>query len=260
MIEGSKFREARKGGLLLRRAPEAHAALQQRVKQRLAGFREWYRPDDPERLADHLSDFLGCLRKAEIKRRERQALSIAGKKPWEFDDLDDQDMVFFGTGYAFQQGVLGAVEEAVWDEGWEFWYSTDAVEGGLLFEAKSVRASPIRKDDERAGLSVEDVLLRDRDAWWRYMLTTMKLRATDRFLLVIWWIIPGEWETLELVATQEEIDKNWAVFSGRVGVLREARKVGELPPLSTRTGAGECERCPFRLVEPCFSELARGSA
>ena len=228
MISPELFRPSELNGVRIERDRTTHQDVLKRARHWLAGQRSWYKPEG-RIIADHLSDFLNCPRKHLIQKAARQKAVDAGQHPWEFDDFDETGLVMFATGYAFQHGVLGATETSVWNTEHSFWYSPDSAVGGRLFEAKTLRASPLKKADTEAGLSVEDVLMRDRQAWVRYMLAVMYLEKKTAYSLLPFWIIPGECETFKVTAGEKAITDNWTRVWAKIREVRDHESAGTFP-------------------------------
>ena len=154
---------------------------------------------------DHLSDDIPCQRKVVLKKREAEALLRLGGTP--SSKLTAQEVIFFGFGHGFQDTILGpSAEEPIWSNEHELWYSPDGkfiMGDGEYHEVKTTRRSALKKADREAGLTIEDVLYRDNDAWWRYILGVMALTGTTTYYLHIAWIIPAEMESFRIDATPE---------------------------------------------------------
>lgn len=271
-LDDINFRPSMKGGLILRRDQEKHRVLMEGAERRLRDGREWIIPnpddlsgdypflltaDHPNGIfADHISDDMGCLRKAVFNHQQGQKnFDRYGEMP--LGDLDDRDIVFFGNGYAWQWNILGIdTEENTWNEEGQFWHSADGVFGQTYVEAKQTRKSALKKDDRIAGLSIEDVLMRDHQAWWDHMLIAMKLYGHRVHYLTINWVLPGDAETFRIDATDEEVQAKWDWLEERRNRRREYERLNTLPGIDTRMrGADECTYCPFLGKEPCLTEV-----
>ena len=211
---------------------------------------------------DHLSDDIPCQRKVVLKKREAEALLRLGGTP--SSKLTAQEVIFFGFGHGFQDTILGpSAEEPIWSNEHELWYSPDGkfiMGDGEYHEVKTTRRSALKKADREAGLTIADVLYRDNDAWWRYILGVMALTGTTTYYLHIAWIIPAEMESFRIDATPERIEWTWDEMTERRANRRVHLVEGTLPPVTSRRGAYECNNCPYVNAEPCMSEVVAQNA
>jgi len=254
-IDDADFRPAVVDGITLRRDSRVHNEVMRRAAAALSAQRELF--DKTGKIADHLSDDIMCLRKSVLKRRRLEKIIAESGDPHE--PLTADHIVMFGVGYGFQHALLGDVEEARWSEKYQLMYSPDGpnLEGIGFVEVKTSRRSPLKKDDRAAGMSVEDVLMRDRSEWWAYILGVMKLEGLTEYHLEHLWVVSGEAEGFTVEATKERIERNWGALSERRERRRAALRDGTLPGVDTRRGAWECGICPFGVVEPCMSDVLR---
>ena len=278
MIEDYKFRTAQSPeGFSLSRDTSMHRRLMNEAERRLRDNREWLVPvvgesnkpikglnfidaEHPNGVfADHISVDMGCLRRAVLSHKEGQA-SIARNGEMPLGRLDDRDIVFFGNGYAWQWNILGLDEENTWNAEHQIWHSADANIHNTYVEAKQTRRSALKKADLEAGLSVEDVLVRDNEAWWNHMLVNMHLYGHRVHYLTINWINPGDAETFRFDATDDLVQKKWDWLKKRRDKRREHQRTGTLPGIDTRTSESNCTYCPFLDRQPCLAEVALSNA
>jgi hypothetical protein len=266
MIDDHKFRPAKTAGFSLTRDQTMHRKLMNEAERRLRDNREWLVPDNKKTtahpngiFADHISLDMGCLRRAVLSNREGQAaIDKDGEMP--LGRLDDRDIVFFGNGYAWQWNILGLEETNTWSDKYQIWHSADANIHNTYVEAKQTRRSALKVADLKAGLSVEDVLVRDNEAWWNHMLSNMYLYGHRTHYLTINWINPGDAETFRFDATDEAVQGKWNWLEDRRTRRREYERLGTLPGIDTRTSESNCTYCPFLGQEPCLSEIGMATS
>ena len=264
MIEPAHFRPADQDGLRIYRNPQVHSVVTERAKRRLLAVRELLVPGTNLSVADHLSDHIGCQRKAVLHKREIEVLLARGGDPrTDTEQLTDEQIVFFGVGHAVANFLLGAADHAIWSNEHQLWYSPDGVPDESLdsyVEIKTSRRSPLKKADREAGLSVEDVLLRDNESWWRYILGVMKLENRTSYHLEHMWIISAEMEGFTVEASEARINDNWQWLTERRSLRRHDELNGGLPGVDTRRGAWECENCSYLTRLPCSVDVPRINA
>ena len=261
-MEDHQFRTAQDdSGFTLTRDPAMHRRLMREAERRLRDNREWLIPNSENDehpngiVADHVSDDMGCLRKAVLNKEALQKeFDLYGEPP--LDKLTDRDVVFFGNGYAWQWNILGLNTEAnTWNKEAKFWHSADGVLDSTFVEAKQTRRSALKKADREAGLSVEDVILRDNTNWWNHMLVNMKLYGHRTHYLSIHWINPGDSETFRIDASDEAVDAKWDWLAKRRDLRREFERINTLPGIEYRTSPTNCTYCTFRTQPPCLTEV-----
>lgn len=250
------FRPHVEGGIVVERDPQTREKILDLAAQRLGLKRKGTEQDD------HLSDDIHCQRKVVLKRRTTDALIRMGGTP--DSDLTGQEVIWYGFGHGFQDVILGpGAERPVWSDEHQLWYSPDglAVLGGNdLHEVKTTRRSALKKADREAGLSIEDVIYRDNEEWWNYILGVMHLLGTEVYTLTIAWIIPADMESFKITATPEAIAANWTYITDRRDLRRDHLDNDTLPSVTTRRGQYECRNCEFVIAEPCFTDVIRQDA
>ena len=255
-------------GVTIEFDPDFQKKIVQEASDRLASNREWFKPGTDDELALHLSDLISCTRSRWYKYRDmdkkiRSGLSIAST-------LTPAQVIRFGRGYGFQDIVVGSdVEEAIWDDVHELYYSPD---GGIKIptEVKTSLAGPMVKKEREAGLSYEDILngggLRDSyyteavNYWKEYMLGVIYLERDkgrecehcggpwDHYHLIVAHWMSEELLTYRITPTKEAVDKNWEWMKNRLDILKR----NEIPSTQTRRSIDECKRCDF--LERCIGE------
>lgn len=250
----SVLRKSTVDGITIEFDPEFQRTITKEASDRLGEKREWFKPGT-DKLAYHLSDLVACIRKGWFKY-QRMERNLASGLPVS-SDLTPAQVIRFGRGYGMQDVLVGDVEEAVWDDVHELYFSPD---GGVdrPIEIKTSLAGPLVAKERKAGLSYEDVLngggLRDTyyseavDYWREYMLAVMHLMGWNYYYLVVVHWMSEELMTYRVTATPEKIASNWAWLEERLGLL----KGDALPSWQTRRSKSECERCEF--LERCIGE------
>lgn len=235
-------------------------------------------------IADHLSGFNTCPLKSLKAKQKAQAAVDAGED--HRSTLTEEQVVIFGMGYVFQEGLMGDTEVALWRPytpdrlGGGFYYSPDAVTLESPHQVKTTRKSPstradreitvqgVRKNgetfDKPTGTpdptwSVEKGILEKFHFYWPYEKQSMYLFGRNESYITFWWILPGDQATFKLTAPQEAVDKAGEELEQRIRFQREHQLAGTLPGPESRLDPGNCrpfgEACEFLSEEPCMSKV-----
>lgn len=305
-----KFQPHKADGILMARDQVVHDETVDRMRQWLNSQRKYFEPvmetlvpyeyhgqthfgagPDTEYttiIADHLSQFNGCPLKALKEKQKMQRLHDAGED-WHRPLTEDQ-VVIFGMGYVFQEGIMGRNSEvALWRPYSEdklsggYWYSPDAITHGAPHQVKTTRKSPSTKADReitveevrKSGInkgevyekptgvpdptwSIEKGLLEKFPAYWTYEKQSMYLFGINESFLTFWWISGGDQMTFKLTGDQEEIDKEGAALEARIKFQRQYQQANALPDPEHRLSPDNChawDGCPFLSEDPCLSRV-----
>jgi len=246
MIADELFSPAFGDGISIQRDRVAQSYIVQKVRENLATLREWFEPGT-RTIADHISDDFVCSQKVLRRKEETQKKADAGIG---FDSADDEAVIRFAKGYAFQFSMLGVTEQNMWSEEDKLWYSIDGKVDHLYVEAKQTARSAIRKADREEGLSVESVLLRDNPRWWQHMMAVMHYTGRREHWLIVDYGFGGGMETFHIQISDEAVEKNWEQLTLRREERRKYERLGTYPGIFGRTVEDECDwfgGCEFRL-------------
>lgn len=256
------FRAAERDGIRIELDEAKHAEFEAYVSGKMQSKRNWTTPDNSD-IADHLSHDFQCMRRW-IWDKDSLRETMVGPT-YCVPPLPSDKVFTFARGYAWQEFMLGDVEESRWSHEHRLWYSPDG--GTQPVEVKTTLSVPLVKKEVEANLSVEDVLLtggirgetyfsRAVLEWQQYMMAVMYLEGWDHYWLSVAYMTKGEWYTFKFTASDHAIRTNWQLLVNRRETRRFHEQQGTVPPIAiSRQHPSECDGCPYMNQEPCRTDV-----
>lgn len=197
------------------------------------------------RSPDHLSTFVYCLTKAWYSQQESRI------------EPTENEVLLFALGYGLQDvltpkdatGMIFEQEGITYSPDMHFVLPNEKAE--LLMELKTTRRSA-RKHWEAIP-----------ETWMTYMLGGCKMRGTNRYDLIVLYMMGGyrppfpEILCDTFIFSDEEIEANWQRIQQRKKVLDASLQTSKPPTPFAWNYDWECKYCSYKMVCESVSSVRR---
>jgi len=162
---------------------------------------------------------------------------------FDYIPLAPKEVCLFSIGVGLGEYLLSPHREEVGGELDGINYSIDFMtlgeEGGIapdqLGELKSTRMSTKKHPDDFP------------ETWKKQLLAYMKGAGSLHAIYAVMYVIPAEFKTWEVTATQQEVDDNWTWMQSRNVIYQDFIQQGIPPTPFEFNEVWECKSCRYKL-------------
>ncbi len=170
---------------------------------------------------------------------------------FDFIPLGPKEVCLFSIGVELGKGLLAPHREEVGGELDGIHYSIDFMTleedfaPDQMGELKSTRMGTKKHPDDFP------------DTWRKQLLAYMKGAGKTEAIYAVMYVIPAEFKTWEVKATQQEIDDNWNWMLARGVIYEDFINRGEAPTPFEFNEPWECKNCRYKLGCDLWASVQR---